>query len=71
MESVTLLRVCVDQGDHMTDGGHRQHYLTGRLSKRLQGSSGDARPFGNHKSRLKRNNEVGATPKGQCRPVRH
>jgi len=70
MESEPLQRVSVVKCNHTTAGGCQTPVFTGRPWKASLEFKIPAQVFWAALETLKRQDGVGATPKGQCRPVR-
>jgi len=70
MESAPLQRVSVAQCDHTTAGGRQTPHLTRRSWKAYLEFKIPAQIFWKALGKLKRQDGVGASPKGQCRLVR-
>ena len=70
MESAPLQRVSVAQCDHTTAGGRQTPYLTRSSWKAYLEFKIPAQIFWKALGKLKRQDGVGASPKGQCRLVR-
>jgi hypothetical protein len=70
MESAPLQRVSVARCDHSSAGGRQTPFLTRRLRKASLEVHWSRQVVRKAFERLKRQDGVGASPKGQCRPVR-